>query len=100
MLFSEEDLDDEQAPWLALLRDGAFPELDPEVEPLGYMVQDEWRDLLEQSMADGRSQNWAAWYHLGVMRYAIDDVEGARIAWDTVDRASANALGQTQSRPA
>jgi hypothetical protein len=82
ILFSQEDLDDEQGPWLALLRDDAFPELDPEIEPLGYMVQDEWRELLEQSIADGRCQNWAAWYHLGVMRYAIDDVEGARLAWE------------------
>ncbi len=82
ILFSQENLDTEQAPWLALLRDGAFPELDAEVEPLGYMVQDEWRDLLEQSMADGRSQNWAAWYHLGVMLYAIDDLDGARVAWE------------------
>jgi hypothetical protein len=81
--FTEADLGEEQTPWLALVRDGAFPALDPDVEPLGYMVQDEWRDLLEQSIAEGRSQNWAAWYHLGVMRYYVGDLDGARIAWQT-----------------
>jgi len=80
---TEADLDKEQAPWLALLKDGAFPDLDPNVEPLGYLVQDEWRDLLEQSIANGRSQNWSAWYHLGVMRYYVGDFDGARSAWIT-----------------
>ena len=61
-------LTDAQAPWMALLNDGALPALDPDAEPLSYMIQPEWQAMLEMSAASGNT-NWAAWLHLGVMKY-------------------------------
>lgn len=80
--FPESSLGEQQAPWLALLRDGRMPEADPVVEPLGYMVQTEWRDRLERSVSEGRGGNWNAWMHLGVMRYHAGERDGARAAWE------------------
>ena len=81
MPFNERSLGDEQQPWLALLKNGAFPALDPHLEPLGYLVQPSWHAMLESALAEGRGSNWAAWYYLGVMRYAADDLDGAGQAW-------------------
>ncbi len=80
-LADDDALGPEQAPWLALLEKGRLPEKDPEIEPGGWMVQQEWRDMLEQSVARGDSDHWLAWLHLGVMRYAGEDRAGAAAAW-------------------
>lgn len=80
--FDEEDLGADQQPWLALLETGALPERDPADEPGQFMVQDEWRALLEASVAAGRSDHWLGWLHLGVMRMEAGDSDGARAAWE------------------
>ena len=82
LIFDEESLGEEQAPWIGLLRDGALSAPEPDVEPRGYMVQAEWRELLENAVNAGRGANWLAWLHLGVMRYYAGDRDGARRAWE------------------
>ena len=77
--------------WLALLEDGALPERDPKEGPGSYMVQPEWRALLEDSIARGGSNHWLGWLHLGVMKMEVLDTEGAREAWLRVDRAQPSA---------
>jgi hypothetical protein len=81
--FDDASLGELQAPWLALLQDGALPDVDPEVEPTSYMAQPEWRLLLEEAVAAGRGDHWYSWYQLGVLRYAGGDYEGAGDAWTT-----------------
>jgi len=81
LVFDEASLTDEQRPWLTLLNTGVFPERDPAEAPLSWMVQDEWRAMLEASVAAGRSDHWGAWMQLGVMRFYIEDIEGAKAAW-------------------
>ena len=72
----------DQAPWLALLEKGVLPEADPKSDPGHAMVQDEWRALLEKSVAAGHSSNWLAWLQLGIMRLEAMDRAGAREAWE------------------
>lgn len=79
--FPEDCLADEQKPWLTLLRDGFLPERDIKEEPGHFMVQPEWRDLLEDSVRRGASDHWLGWLHLGVMRLENLDGDGAREAW-------------------
>ena len=82
LVFDDESLGAEQAPWLALLQDGAMLASEPDVEPRGFMVQQEWRARLEGALDAGRGTNWLAWYHLGVMRYYAGERGGARQAWE------------------
>ncbi|NLC56224.1 MAG: DUF5107 domain-containing protein [Armatimonadetes bacterium] len=80
--FDDASLGEEQAPWLALLEQGALPTRAPAAEPGAWMVQAEWRAMLDASIQAGDSNHWLAWLHLGVMRYQAGDQEGARQAWE------------------
>jgi Tfp pilus assembly protein PilF len=80
--FGDDDLGPDQAPWLQLLETGVFPEGDPGEDPGQFQIHDEWRALLEESIAAGRSDHWLAWLHLGVMKMEAFDIEGAKAAWE------------------
>jgi hypothetical protein len=82
LVFDDQALGDDQAPWIGLLRDGSFPEAASDAEPGGYLVQSEWRTLLEAAVAAGDRTHWLAWLHLGVMRHHAGDLAGARQAWE------------------
>jgi hypothetical protein len=82
LVFDDESMGEAQALWLGLLKDGAMPVTDPKAAPCGYLIQDEWRALLEDALHAGRGTNWLAWVHLGVMRHRAGDREGARRAWE------------------
>ena len=78
----------DQAPWMALLEEGRFPESSPDAEPGKALVGVPWRDLLERAVAQPDNDHWLAWYHLGVMRFAADEVDAAREAWErSIERA-------------
>lgn len=80
--FHDATLGDDQAPWLALLETGNFPEGDPDgPDPGAWMVQTEWRALLEAAVKKPDNAHWRTWLHLGVMRFDAGDDEGARRAW-------------------
>lgn len=80
--FTADELEADQAPWLALLQTGKLPEREPQDDPGQFMVQAQWQELLEASVARGDSDHWLAWLHLGVMRLENGDPEGAREAWE------------------
>ncbi|MBF8185261.1 DUF5107 domain-containing protein [Nonomuraea sp. K274] len=64
---------EEQRPWRELLETGRLPECDPPAAPV---TGSRWRELLERHPA-----GWHALYHLGLVRYADGDREGAERAW-------------------
>ncbi len=82
LIFDDRTLGPEQAQWLTLLERGALPESDPAEQPPSWMVQTEWRRLLERAVAAGRGDHWAARLHLGVMAYAAGERDTARRAWE------------------
>ena len=82
LVFSDDDLAVEQAPWLALLERGVLPETDPASEPGQFQIQGEWQSMLEASLPRG-GDHWLTWLHLGVMKLEAGDVAGAREAWET-----------------
>ena len=47
LVFDDASLTDAQAPWLALLNDNGLPNLDPDAEPLSYMIQPAWQSMLD-----------------------------------------------------
>ncbi len=82
LMFDDASLSDAQRPWLTLLREGTFPGCAADAEPGSYLVQAEWRALLEHALSRETAANWLAWLHLGVMRYYAGDRESARLAWE------------------
>ncbi len=58
----------DQDMWLNLLYKGTFLEREIYEDPGQYMIQPEWEQLLEDSIKKGLSNNWFAWFHLGVMK--------------------------------
>ena len=58
----------DQDMWLNLLHKGQLSEKEVFEDPGQYMIQPEWEELLEESINKGRSNNWFAWFHLGVMK--------------------------------
>jgi len=83
LIFDQGSLGEEQAPWIALLHDGALSKAEPEAEPRGYVVQAEWRMLLEDAVKEGRGAHWTAWLHLGLMQYHAGERDAAHRAWET-----------------
>lgn len=70
-------LKDAQKEWLVLLYNGFLPERDPSEEPVGYVVDAFWRDLLAKSLQNPKNRNWYALMQLGVMEYAAGNVNTA-----------------------
>jgi hypothetical protein len=89
--FDDGSLGPDQAPWLALLEQGELPCRDPATEPGAWMVQSEWRELLQQSIATGRSDHWLGWLHLGLMHFADGNRSAARDAWQRSTELRASA---------
>ena len=81
LIFDDESLSAATQPWLTLLRERKFPEMPPDRPPAGFMVQEDWRALLEVAVTHSNSANWCSWYHLGVMRSYARDRAGALQAW-------------------
>ena len=79
--FPDESLTEAQQPWLTLLNTGVFPDADPESPPVGFMTAPAWREMLERSAHQPAGDHWFAWLHVGVMRFAAGDLDGAAEAW-------------------
>lgn len=79
LVFDDQSLGTEQAPWADLLHKGKFPLPSPDSEPNGTIVQREWSNLLEH--VEGIDENWLALLHLGTMKYYLGDRVGARRYW-------------------
>jgi len=81
MRFDDESLGPDQQPWLNLLENGHLPYRRPDETPGAWMIQRQWRQMLEQSVRRKATDHWLAWLHLGVMYYGANDMEAARQAW-------------------
>ncbi len=83
LVFDEKTMGPEQEPWLALLDSGTLPQQPTAAADLGeWMVQPEWAELLEKSIAAGDGDHWLSWLHLGNARAEALDPAGAREAWN------------------
>jgi tetratricopeptide (TPR) repeat protein len=105
MPFDDQSLGEAQQPWLALLTKGEFSCPAPTDPPKAWMIQSQWRDLLQQSLQggtgvppvsssgdpgheqtqrthgqDAHATNWFACLHLGTMLAADKQFDAARAA--------------------
>lgn len=79
-VFPESTLGAEQDKWIHLLEKGRMPEQSTAEEPGEWMIQEEWSELLENSLK--KHANWFALLQAGVMRMERYDYDGARLAWE------------------
>jgi hypothetical protein len=89
--FPNSTLQAEQQPWLGLLEQGRLSEPEPSQPPGAWLIQPEWRALLEQSLKTPANRHWAAWLHLGVMKADAFDDAGAAEAWEESVRCRPSA---------
>lgn len=77
-VFSTATLEDEQKPWLNLLREGILPPArDEQMVPISYMIQSEWEALLWESLQRPGGDNPGALLQLGVIHANRGDDEAA-----------------------
>ena len=81
-LFAKESLGNDQKPWMALLNEGALPEINASEQPAAYLMQEEWLPLLKESIETGKGRHWHAWLQLGVMYCASKEYEKAEEAFE------------------
>ncbi|NLE68195.1 MAG: DUF5107 domain-containing protein [Lentisphaerae bacterium] len=81
LVFDDSTLGPEQEPWLNLLRTGRLPPGDAAAGTGSFMVQREWRDMLERSPRPAGGQDWLAPLHLGIMRAYAGEMVAAREAF-------------------
>jgi hypothetical protein len=82
VVFDDESLGEAQHPWVTLLEEGTFPSSSPSAPPRGFVVGDEWLELLEAYSRQGGATRWDVWCHLGVMRLSAGDEAGAQECWE------------------
>ena len=77
-MFAKAPLEDEQKPWLELVETGKFvcPEKVRD-NPAGYIYDKKLKTLLEKC-----TDNWYAYYHLGLMYFYENDFAKAREAFE------------------
>lgn len=66
-----------QKEWIHLAENGFLAEKDTDIEPAGYVVDEFWHRILKKSLETKENSNWYALMHLGVMEYAIGNIENA-----------------------
>ncbi len=72
------DEDDETKEWIRLANENVFPEPPTDREPQSYVKGAYWLSKLE-ALAE---QTWYSLLHIGVIKYAAGDVDGAKQAWE------------------
>jgi len=82
LVFDKTSLTTEQGPWVGLLQKGVMPEQNQDDLSPAWMVQPEWRELLEKSLSLRGGSHWLSWLHVGVMRYYAGETASAREAWE------------------
>lgn len=70
--------DEETAQWHQLFDEGTFPNPSADAEPKSYMADADTLEMLENLPR----QSWYSLLNIGVIRYALGDVDGAKAAWE------------------
>lgn len=69
--------DEEQAPWLSLLRNGSTGEHDPKEPPVSYIYGKPWVKMLRRALENADADNWFSWLALGLNTFIDKDYEHA-----------------------
>lgn len=67
LVFPHTSICEEQLPWINLLENAYYPELDNESIPSSFMILPVWEELLRNSLNHDEAQHWATYAQLNVM---------------------------------
>jgi hypothetical protein len=81
LVFGDDSLTADQAPWVTLLENGAFPALEEKATPGSFVSVEGWGKLVEKTLEGQSADNWYAWYQAGNLRYHAGDLSAAEQAW-------------------
>lgn len=80
--FPASSMNELQDEWRMLKQEGYLPEPGGEEPPQSYQITPQMLALLEKSVETPRGDHWYSWLHIGVVRYALGDLAGAKQAWE------------------
>ena len=92
--FPKESLGEEQAEWIALLKNGYLSEHQPTEYPISYRIDDKTLKALEDSAKTENGDHWYTYLHIGTVRFALGDSEGALDAFMTSVEKCDNPLAR------
>ncbi len=81
-VFPENCLTETQLEWIYFIKNNVLAQRPVDEEPKGYLVDALWCERLEKAITKPENNHWYAYMHLGVMRYAAGDVNGAKEAFE------------------
>lgn len=73
-----------------LLEKGYLPCPNVEQEPSSYVADEFWREILIKSTQSENGNHWYTYLQLGVLEYALSNLENARLAWERSVELSPN----------
>ncbi len=73
-----------------LLEKGYLPCPSVEKEPLSYVVDEFWRELLIKSLNTEQGRHWYTYLQLGVVEYALGDFDKAKESWENSVKCTEN----------
>ena len=82
LIFDDVSLKKEQEMYLELLISGLVPYVSPKEKIYGWMIQKQWKDILEKAVEHPQNDHWLSWLHLGIMYYSQGNFEKAKNAWE------------------
>ncbi len=91
VFYPASSIDEEQAPWRALLETGVLPQRNPlDDEPGSFVSHAEWLGRLERSLDLPGGRHWTALFHLGVLYWQAGRAGDAVRAWQQSCDAAEN----------
>lgn len=78
-----EIVDEQTTAFEQLLKKGYLPCPPVEKLPCSYVVDEFWREKLKESANTEKGKHWYTYLQLGVVEYALGDLENAKLAWET-----------------
>ncbi len=78
LIFSNENIGEQESPWAELVKEGRLPCIDPLSKPLSYQIGDEWEKLLSESINNKKSNHWYGYYLLAVMQLYRNEITSGK----------------------
>ena len=89
--FPQSSLTSEQNVWICLKENGFLPNQNADIPPESYMITKNILNLLNSSLKNKQAEHWFTYYHIGIINYALDNINEAKKAWEKSNSLCENA---------